>query len=443
VKPGGRSFVTTLNFAGQGALVTGAASGIGLALAHAFSAAGMRVVLCDANEAALESAMRTFDASKALAVTVDVTDRTSLRGAVERARAFAPLKIVCANAGIAPAGCPVLDTPPEKWDRIVAVNLTGVFNTLAAFVPLVRENGRGGHVVLTSSMAGMLAGAGLGDYTATKFGVTALGETLRAELAGEGIGVSVLCPGVVATPLVGEQARAAGMAPDAIARRVIEGIRNNEPYIFTHADYRPLVERRTETVVGAFGTSAEPGFQESAAVLRMMANHSNPPDAAISERRMNDLTKLYVAEEIKRLKARYFRCMDTKDWDGLATVFAEDAVFDLREVESVRDPMTGQWHPPFGGEGKIFRGRDAVLSMIRNAVQHLVTVHHGHMPEIEVIDYTRARGIWAMEDLIRNAPGQSSVKMHGFGHYHETYTRDDTGWVIHTTRITRLSLVRD
>ena len=157
---------------------------------------------------------------------------------------------------------------------------------------------------------------------------------------------------------------------------------------------------------------------------------------------MTDVERLLAMEEIRQLKARYYRCMDTKDWDGLALVFAPHAVFDLRQVNSVRDPKTGAWDPPFGDESSVYRGHAAVLHMIRNAVSQLVTVHHGHMGEIEVTGETTAKGIWAMEDVIRTGPGDAPLVLQGWGHYHETYVKLDRGWAIETTRITRLNLVR-
>ena len=158
---------------------------------------------------------------------------------------------------------------------------------------------------------------------------------------------------------------------------------------------------------------------------------------------MDDLKRLLAMEEIKQLKARYYRCMDTRDWDGLAKVFAPNAVFDLREVDSVRHPLTGVWDPPYAGEDRVYRGHAAVVGMIRDAVSRLITVHHGHMGEIEITSDNTARGIWAMEDIIRNAPGEPHVWMQGFGHYHETYVRLDSGWAIETTRITRLYMAPD
>ena len=157
---------------------------------------------------------------------------------------------------------------------------------------------------------------------------------------------------------------------------------------------------------------------------------------------MDDVQRLMAIEDIKQLKARYFRCMDTKDWDGLAKVFAPDALFDLRESSSLRHPLTGVWEPPYTGEADVHRGHAAVLKMIRDAVVKLVTIHHGHMGEITVIDETHASGIWAMEDVVLNAPNEAHFHMHGRGHYHDTYVKIADGWAIQTTKITRLFLTR-
>jgi NAD(P)-dependent dehydrogenase (short-subunit alcohol dehydrogenase family) len=261
------------DWTGRGALITGGASGIGLAMAHAFAARGMRIVLCDRDAGMLETAGAALSAAGAdvLSIHLDVCDREAWATAVEKTQAFGPLHLVCANAGISPGGSPLSETTPQDWDRIIAINLTGVFNTIHATTPLVKAHGEGGHFVLTASIAAMLAASSIGDYAVTKFGVSAMGEALRAELAPRNIGVSVLCPGVVATPLVGGESRAIGMAPGRVAERVVQAIEANESYIFTHADYRPLVEARFDAILAAFGETAQPGFHEGAGVLQMMA----------------------------------------------------------------------------------------------------------------------------------------------------------------------------
>jgi hypothetical protein len=127
-------------------------------------------------------------------------------------------------------------------------------------------------------------------------------------------------------------------------------------------------------------------------------------------------------EAIKQLKARYFRCMDTKQWDAMRDVFAEDVHVDM-EKEG----------------GGIQTDRDSFMSMLRSNVEDVTTVHHGHMPEITLTSPTTAAGIWAMEDMLRWPEGAPIKAMHGYGHYHETYEKGtDDQWRIKTMTLTRL-----
>lgn len=143
---------------------------------------------------------------------------------------------------------------------------------------------------------------------------------------------------------------------------------------------------------------------------------------------VTDLERLVAIEEIKQLKARYFRFMDTKDWAGLETVFAPDAEFDMRS----------EAHDRSRAAESLVTGAARIAAFMRNAVHDLNTVHHGHMPEIDITSPTTARGIWAMEDLIRWPEGSATTSLHGFGHYHETYERVDGRWLIRSLRLTRL-----
>jgi uncharacterized protein (TIGR02246 family) len=138
--------------------------------------------------------------------------------------------------------------------------------------------------------------------------------------------------------------------------------------------------------------------------------------------------ELTAIEAIKRLKASYFRCMDTKDWDGFAEVFAPDAVMDMSS--EMRDGRTK-------GSG-ITTGNREIAAFVRAAVDAVQTVHHGHMPEIELTSPTTATGIWAMEDKLRWPEGSPIRTMHGYGHYHETYEKVDGRWRIKTITLTRL-----
>jgi hypothetical protein len=157
---------------------------------------------------------------------------------------------------------------------------------------------------------------------------------------------------------------------------------------------------------------------------------------------MDALQRLLAIEDLRNLKARYFRFMDTKDWAGLAKVFAPDAVFDLREAINVRDPRTGTWKPPLGGGEMVFRGQDRILEMIQTGVEWRVTVHHGHMGEIEITGNDSARAIWAMADMTIDTASDPALDIRGAGHYHDTYVRLPQGWAIQTTKITRLLLER-
>ena len=128
-------------------------------------------------------------------------------------------------------------------------------------------------------------------------------------------------------------------------------------------------------------------------------------------------------EAIKRLKARYFRTMDTKDWAGMRTVFADDVVVDTTE----------------SGGGAI-AGADAFMAFLEETLRDVITVHHGHMPEIELTSETTATGIWAMEDHLWVSEGNPLPyrSLHGYGHYHETYEKVDGRWYIKTLKLTRI-----
>ena len=123
-------------------------------------------------------------------------------------------------------------------------------------------------------------------------------------------------------------------------------------------------------------------------------------------------------EAIKQLKARYFRTMDTKDWAGMRAVFSDDVVVDTT-----------------GSGGNVVTGADDFMVFLRGSIEETITVHHGHMPEIEVTSATTATGVWAMEDMLRMPDGR---EMHGYGHYHETYEKVDGAWRIKTLTLTRL-----
>lgn len=139
---------------------------------------------------------------------------------------------------------------------------------------------------------------------------------------------------------------------------------------------------------------------------------------------MNDIEKLLALEEIRSLKARYFRCVDTKDWDGYAALFADDVRFDITADVP----------------GCILTSPSAIVAMTRQGLEGCISVHHGHCPEITLTSDARATGIWAMEDMLRWEPGSGAPirALHGFGHYHETYSRIEGRWRIQSLKLTRM-----
>jgi hypothetical protein len=145
---------------------------------------------------------------------------------------------------------------------------------------------------------------------------------------------------------------------------------------------------------------------------------------------MTELERLAAIEEIKQLKARYFRCMDTKQWSGWEEVFAADATMDVSEE---RPPGSTEAIP-------LIKGRDNIIPFVSKVLEGVVTVHHGHMPEIELTSETTARGIWAMEDKLQWPDGKTTL--HGYGHYHETYEQAGGRWRIKTLKLTRLRMDR-
>jgi hypothetical protein len=136
---------------------------------------------------------------------------------------------------------------------------------------------------------------------------------------------------------------------------------------------------------------------------------------------MDPVERLEAMEQIRLLKARYFRCMDTKDWDGFGEVFAPDAVMDMTSEGS-----------------DVTTGNREIAAFVQSVIGDVTTVHHGHMPEIELTSATTATGIWAMEDKLRWPEHAVFGSMHGYGHYHETYEKVDGEWRIKTLRLSRL-----
>lgn len=287
--------------AGRAALITGGASGIGLGMARAFLAAGVRVAIADINEAALATAEATLP-GLAMAVQLDVTSAAGWERALDAVEAsLGGVEILCNNAGVAQGrfadgrAINVADMPEALWRMVLEINATGTFLGARAVVSRMLARGGWGHVVNTASTGGLMAPGGIAAYCASKFAVVGLSESLRAELAPAGIGVSVLCPGGVRSNLFassvsvragmdgfeglateGSEAlrieQAQRMDPVKVGEMVLRAIAGNAMYIIPHPEYRGHIEERHAALVAGFGESAQPGYRDTDVTFERFRN---------------------------------------------------------------------------------------------------------------------------------------------------------------------------
>jgi NAD(P)-dependent dehydrogenase (short-subunit alcohol dehydrogenase family) len=252
------------------AVVTGAASGIGFAACERFASQGMRVVMADVDPPRLQQAANRLVAeagADVIAVPTDVSRWESVESLATRAvDRFGAVHVLCNNAGVQrPARA--WECTVEAWNWLVGVNLNGVFHGIKAFVPAMIERGEPGHVVNTASIAGLLAHPGLAPYSATKFGVVGLSESLWHDLRAQAapIGVSVLCPGAVATQLHphsrelhpgGPVADILNFPPDlvplppaVVAAQIVDAIRADRFWILTHPGYNEVLAGKLRGIV--------------------------------------------------------------------------------------------------------------------------------------------------------------------------------------------------
>ena len=240
---------------GKTAVVTGAASGIGRALAFRLSREGMKLVLADVDRRGLAEVAKQIPRS--LAVRADVSKQRDVEKLAGRAWAhFGAVHLLCNNAGVAEYG-PVWEVSPARWRRVLGVNLWGAIHGCLAFVPRMLKQRGAAHILNTASMAGLVTPPGAGAYGVSKHGVVALSEALVQDLAARGarIGVSVLCPGWVATRLadgadpVVRMLVAHGMSPDLVADHAVRAVREGRFYVLTHPEMAPAVRRRAEGIL--------------------------------------------------------------------------------------------------------------------------------------------------------------------------------------------------
>jgi NAD(P)-dependent dehydrogenase (short-subunit alcohol dehydrogenase family) len=251
------------NFEGRVAVITGGASGIGLALARRFATAGMHIVIGDVETEALDRAVSSIDG--AIGVRCDVTDPAQMQELADAAvDAFGAVHVFCNNAGVGGGGLS-WEAPLSTWEWVLGVNLWGVIHGIRTFVPILVQQDEG-HIVNTASVAGLVAAPMMGPYNASKHAVVALSETLHHEFAITGVStrVSVLCPGWVRTNIAtsernrpteladdlgvadveqSEMARQVlagmienGMPPDEVAGRVFDAVATERFWVLTHDD---------------------------------------------------------------------------------------------------------------------------------------------------------------------------------------------------------------
>jgi len=262
------------NLSGKTAFVTGGASGIGLGMTQCFLREGMNVVVADLSDAHRAQAQQELAAygERLHFIKLDVADRAAMAAAASEAEAaFGKVHLLCNNAGVS-SPIPMDEASFDDWDWIMGVNLQGVINGIVTFLPLLKRHGEGGHIVNTSSIAGLVpAPAWGGIYSTSKFAVHGLSASLRLSVGRHRIGVSVLCPGATRTNVrQSEQLRPAkyqaqdraphampslqeiGIDPVLLGERVVRAVRRNEFYVLAHAENKAHVKAFVEQMLAAF-----------------------------------------------------------------------------------------------------------------------------------------------------------------------------------------------
>jgi NAD(P)-dependent dehydrogenase (short-subunit alcohol dehydrogenase family) len=282
------------DFSGRTAFVTGGANGIGIGVVRALLAEGCNVAIADVRAESIERALKSLDGKPVMGVQVDVSSRQALARAADEVEAkFGPVSLLFNNAGVNLFQS-IEESSYDDWDWVMGVNLHGPINGVMTFAPRMIAAGKGGYIVNTASMAAFLAAGTPGIYNTTKFAVRGMSESLRASLAPHGIGVSVLCPGLVksyiyasddirpqslksgAKPVNQEQVKRLasvhefGMEPDVIAARVLDAMRENRFHIFTHPEFRDEIRDLFDEILADFREyPADRGYEQRTGFEKM------------------------------------------------------------------------------------------------------------------------------------------------------------------------------
>jgi len=270
------------DISGKTAIVTGAASGIGLGIATALAEAGANVVMADIQKDAVEEAAHRLSGTnkRVMPVRIDVTLEQSVVDALAEAeKNFGKLHIACNNAGVPMHGTPLVDVPETDWHFVMGVNIWGIIHGIRHFVPAILRHGEEGHVVNTASVAGFQnrRGTNQGPYSMTKYAALSLTEALEHELDGTKVGVSVLCPGPINTniargarnrpehmggPLarptdeavLAERLATTGLDPKTVGERVVDAIRTKTFYAFVGAVPADVIRGRHRRIEEALNS---------------------------------------------------------------------------------------------------------------------------------------------------------------------------------------------
>src|SRR6201986_1808611 len=271
-----------MDISGKTAIVTGAASGVGLGIATALAEAGANVVMADIQKSALEEAAHGLSGTnkQVVPVRIDVTQEQSVIDELAEAeRRFGKLHIACNNAGVPMHGTRLVDVPVADWAFVIGVNVWGVIHGIRHFVPAILKHGEAGHIVNTASVAGFQnrRGTDQGPYSMSKYAALSMSEALEHELEGTNVGVSVLCPGPIDTNIargarnrpdhmggprdtgadetvLADRLATTGLDPKTVGERVVDAIRTKTFYAFVSAVPADVIRARHRRIQDALNS---------------------------------------------------------------------------------------------------------------------------------------------------------------------------------------------